>query len=76
MTMSLLFSLIFIYEYIQNKNKSILLGIPLVIYCFILLPFLYEKFDKALIFLMTLLVCIPICICIYHGTKPIKKSSK
>ena len=76
MYISILFCLIFIYEYIQKKNKSILLGIPLIIYCFIILPFLYEKLDKILIVLMTLLVCIPICIYIYNSTKPIKKFSK
>lgn len=73
MEISILFCIIFIYEYIQKKNKYILLGIPLIIYCFCILPFLYEKLDKFLILSITLIVCIPICISVFRGTKSLQK---
>lgn len=73
MEISILFFLVFIYEYIEKKNKSILLGIPLVIYCFSILPFFSQNFDKALTVLITLILCVPICISIYHGTKILRK---
>lgn len=76
MEISILFCIVFIYEYIQKKNKYILLGIPLILYCFGIVPFLYEKFNKIPIILITLIVCIPICILVYRGTKTIRKSSK
>lgn len=73
MEISILFCIVFIYEYIRKKNKSILLGIPLIIYCFGILPFLCEKIDKFLILLITLIVCIPICISVFRGTKVLQK---
>ena len=76
MEISILFCMVFIYEYIQKKNKSILLGIPLIIYCFGILPFLCENFNKIQIILITLIVCIPIFTLVYCGTKTIRKSSK
>lgn len=73
MELSILFSIVFIYEYVEKKNKSILLGIPLIIYCFVILPLLSQKLDKVLTVLVTLIVCVPICISVYHGTKVLKK---
>lgn len=69
MEISILFFIVFIYEYIEKKNKSILLGIPLIIYCFGILPFLCKKVDKISTLLITLIVCVPICISVYKNTK-------
>lgn len=73
MDISILFCIVFIYEYIQKKNKSILLGIPLIIYCFGILPVLFGKIDKILILLITSIVCIPISISVFRGTKTLPK---
>lgn len=69
----ILVSSVFIFQYLKDKKKYTLLGIPLVIYCFVLIPLIQVKTNTSVTLIITLIVCIPLISIMYRGFKISKR---